>query len=183
MVYYPHVPPLASPFSCGGVNPPRHFSTLLSLIPSGLVALQTVRGTTILAPAISTVVVNSGHVVGALQLAGGLNQLAMYAREDHHIMTNKNRISKAAGGPYTPKFEELAARRGIDLENLINHLSLENHIGPHPAYNAEVYRLLMNATKNLTGNQFNEAFDLAMEEIRQLTATPGTLLNRLATGG
>ena len=40
--------------------------------------------------------------------------------DDHHVMTNKNRRSKAEGGPYTPKFEALAEKRGISLDDSIN---------------------------------------------------------------
>ncbi len=103
--------------------------------------------------------------------------------EQHHIMTNKNNISTAAGGPYTPKFEELAEKRGIDLNDAINKMSLPDHQGPHPEYNAAVYRSLDAATEGLDGNAFNQAFDKAMQQIRAQTATPGTPLNKLATGG
>src|SRR5262249_51253110 len=66
--------------------------------------------------------------------------------DDHHLMTNKNRISEAAGGPYTQKFEALAKRRGITLKDPANIAELEGHVGPHPEYNAEVYRRMSNAT-------------------------------------
>jgi hypothetical protein len=101
----------------------------------------------------------------------------------HHIMTNKNNRSKAAGGPYTQKFKALAAKRGITLEDAMNKMRLPNHQGPHPEYNSEVYRELKKATNRLNGDAFNETFDKTMERLRIETAAPGTLLNKLATGG
>jgi hypothetical protein len=102
--------------------------------------------------------------------------------EEHHLMTNKNNKSQAAGGPFTPKFEELAKRRGIALNDAINKVRLPGHRGPHPAYNAAVYDQLFNATKGLRGKKFNEAFDKALEAVRQETLVPGSVLNKLATG-
>jgi len=101
----------------------------------------------------------------------------------HHIMTNKNEISEAAGGPYTPEFEALAAKRGITLEDEMNKMRLPGHRGPHPRYNAAVYERLMGATRGVDCEKFNGAFDEALQNIRKETATPGTTLNELATGG
>jgi protein-disulfide isomerase-like protein with CxxC motif len=102
--------------------------------------------------------------------------------DEHHLMTNKNKISRAAGGPFTQKFEELARRRGITLDDAINRVSLPGHVGPHPAYNAEVYRILSEATAGLEGKAFNKAFDKALAHIRNETLNSGSLLNQLATG-
>jgi hypothetical protein len=101
----------------------------------------------------------------------------------HHIMTNKNTVSKANGGPFTPKFNALAKRRGISLDDPANTMDLPGHQGPHPAYNAEVLKQLQDATKGKTGQAFKDAFDDALNNIRTQTATPGSRLNKLATGG
>jgi RHS repeat-associated protein len=102
--------------------------------------------------------------------------------QQHHLMTNKNSISNAAGGPFTPKFEKLAARRGITLEDAVNKVGLADHMGPHPAYNAKVYQHLKDATSGLKGSKFNAAFDKALDQVRTQTLKPGTTLNKLATG-
>jgi RHS repeat-associated protein len=154
---------------------------------------------------------------GGVSSANGNSVAATGIGPEHHLMTNKNSISAAAGGPYTPKFEELAARRGITLDHEMNKLRLPGHQGPHPEYNRVTYTRLSVATENLSGEEFNQAFDRALaargrsrfgpnqptvfprisrveisktdfchgllERIRIETATPGTELNRLATGG
>jgi hypothetical protein len=101
----------------------------------------------------------------------------------HHIMTNKNKVSKAAGGPYTPKFERLAKQRGITLEHARNKMGLSGHQGPHPEYNRLVYERMSAATDGLKGRAYNKAFDAELARIKRLTRMPGTRLNRLATGG
>jgi hypothetical protein len=103
--------------------------------------------------------------------------------QQHHLMTNKNRVSTAAGGPFTPKFEKLANRRGITLNDAMNIVNLPGHQGPHPEYNAEVYRQLRRMTRGLEGEKYNKAFDMALDHVRTQTMTPGTKLNNLSTGG
>jgi hypothetical protein len=115
-----------------------------------------------------------GFVTGREDRAAGV--------ELHHIMTDKNRISTVAGGPFTPKFEELCRKRGISLQDARNVMDLPGHRGPHPAYDAIVWKRLSEATDGLEGPAFNQAFDAALKKIREETETPGTLLNRLATG-
>ena len=117
-----------------------------------------------------------------LEAAAGGPGAGAGSSEIHHIMTNKNNLSTAAGGPYTPKFEALAQQRGITLEDAMNKMSLPGHQGPHPAYNAAVYDKLVAATKGLKGQAFNQAFDAEMAATRAETATPGSPLNKLATG-
>jgi len=101
--------------------------------------------------------------------------------EEHHLMTNKNTISKAAGGPYTQKFEDLAKLRGITLEDMMNRVYLVGHKGPHPEYNKRVYERLRGVTDGLKGDKFNKAFDAELKKIADETCTPGSELNRLAT--
>jgi hypothetical protein len=49
--------------------------------------------------------------------------------EEHHLMTNKNRVSSAPNGegPFTPKFEELLDGTGIDFEDDINKVFVQGH--------------------------------------------------------
>lgn len=82
--------------------------------------------------------------------------------EEHHLQTNKNSISTAAGGPYTPKFEALAKKRGTSLEDAMNKVCLPGHKGPHPEYNEAVYNRMEAATKGLKGKRFDSAYDRAL---------------------
>jgi hypothetical protein len=110
--------------------------------------------------------------------------------EDHHLMTNKNDDSTAEKGPYTPRFEELAERRGWDSLDYVdpatglrpNVVSLQGHQGPHARYNRVIYEIMSSRTDKLSGKQYDAAFDDALAHVRQQTLTLGTRLNRLATG-
>jgi hypothetical protein len=115
---------------------------------------------------------------GPVTLTAGFNVRI----QNHHLMTNKNGVSSAAGGPYTPLFEKMARRRGITLGHAVNKVGLIGHQGPHPGYNQQVYNILDKATKGKRGESFNQAFDRALEYVRKQTLTVGTLLNKLATG-
>jgi hypothetical protein len=115
-----------------------------------------------------------GFVTGREERAAGVRL--------HHLMTDKNRISTAAGGPFTRRFEELAEKPGITLQDERNLLPLLGHQGPHPEYDALVWKRMREATEGLEGEAFNKAFDAELAKIREETATPDTLLNRLATG-
>ncbi|MFL5352775.1 AHH domain-containing protein [Archangium sp.] len=64
----------------------------------------------------------------------------------HHIATDKNDISDASGGPWTPAFKKLFARAGMSLDDPANIVYLIGHVGPHPeAYHREVYTRLESA--------------------------------------
>jgi len=108
-------------------------------------------------------------------------QASRKSPDTHHLMTDKNRVSPASGGPYTQKFEALAEKRGITLKDAMNKLPLPGHGGPHPKYNRAVYDRLLEATNGLKGEEYNIAFDKELERIRAETFKVGTLLNRLAT--
>ncbi len=71
----------------------------------------------------------------------------------------------------------------MTLEEAANKLELVGHVGPHPAYNAEVYERLTEATDGLEGEAYTQAFKNALQKIRTETGTVGTELNKLATGG
>jgi hypothetical protein len=103
--------------------------------------------------------------------------------ERHHIATDKNLISKAAGGPYTSKFQELFEKAGMTLQDDSNIIDVLGHEGPHPAYNAIVYDQLTAAVQGLEGDAYRDAIQSELRSIAQETQTPGTLLNKLATGG
>ncbi len=189
----PGTPPFAPP-SYNGPLPPLHLPPGVNLIPGVKSFVQAKQDfnwqrynkanqTFQLGLAAALVAVIGGVSARESDLTGLFRGSAKKAvGQIHHIMSNKNLISKAAGGPYTQQFEKLAAQRGISLEHSMNLMKLTGHQGPHPAYNAEVYGILNRATAGLKGQQYNRAFDKAMQVIRQETATPGTDLNKLATG-
>jgi hypothetical protein len=70
----------------------------------------------------------------------------------------------------------------MTLNDAMNKVMLEGHQGPHPAYNAEVFNRMQLATDGLEGEEYNTAFDQALQAVKEETRTPGTLLNKLATG-
>jgi hypothetical protein len=99
---------------------------------------------------------------------------------DHHLMTNKNYVSTAQGGPWSPKFEEMAKRAGMTLEDAANRVRIPGHRGPHPqAYHEEVYNRLSKATVGLSGEAYAAAFRVELAKIRTEAATVGTRLNQL----
>ena len=99
---------------------------------------------------------------------------------EHHIMTNKNRISKARGGPWTPRFEDMARRAGMTLDDAANRVRIPGHGGPHPeAYHEAVFDRLRTATRGLKGDAYSSMFKAELDAIRTESATPGTALNRL----
>jgi hypothetical protein len=104
-------------------------------------------------------------------------------RPEHHILTNKNTVSTASGGPWTPKFEAIAKRAGYTLKDSLNLIRVKDHHGPHPElYHRTIFARLVIAMKNKTGKAATEAFEKEMGAIRNELAKPGTELNRLITG-
>jgi RHS repeat-associated protein len=101
---------------------------------------------------------------------------------EHHLGTNKNSKSKARGGPWTPRFEEIFNRAGMDLEHSFNKWKIPSHKGPHPeAYHQAVYDRLLAATRGLSGTQYRQALQEELRQIGLEAATPGSPLNRLLT--
>ncbi|MGE0143795.1 MAG: AHH domain-containing protein, partial [Planctomycetota bacterium] len=98
---------------------------------------------------------------------------------EHHLMTNKNRISTARGGPWTPRFEDMANRAGMTLDDAANRVRIPGHVGPHSEeYHAEVFNRLSRSTEGLSGDAYSQAFRAELEAIRTEAATPGSALNR-----
>ena len=104
--------------------------------------------------------------------------------ELHHLATNKNRISAAAGGPWTPRFEEMFKKAGMNLGDGLNKIRVAGHYGPHPeAYHDAVFRRLDGATKGLEGKAYGQAFRTELDAIGRDATTAGSDLNKLLTGG
>nr|WP_275439035.1 AHH domain-containing protein [Archangium violaceum] len=101
----------------------------------------------------------------------------------HHLATDKNDISDASGGPWTPRFKDLFDRAGMSFDDPANIVYLVGHVGPHPKdYHEAVFsrlraslgdcRLLVDCRSRLT-----KALDMIAGEV----CTSGSKLNKLAT--
>jgi hypothetical protein len=101
----------------------------------------------------------------------------------HHLATNKNTVSKARGGPWTPRFEAIFNKAGMTLEDALNKVPVLGHQGPHPAeYHQAVYDRLLSATRGLSGEQYAAALKAELTALGKEAKAPGTLLNQLLTG-
>lgn len=103
----------------------------------------------------------------------------------HHICTDKNWVSAASGGPWSPKFKEIFDDAKLGFDDPANLVEVEGHIGPHPeAYHAEVLRRLQRATRHLKAGtpEYREAVLKALRDLADEIRRPGTYLNRLVTG-
>lgn len=101
----------------------------------------------------------------------------------HHIATDKNEISNATGGPWTPRFRDLFTKAGMDLDDPANIVFLIAHEGPHPQkYHEAVYLRLADAVEDCASR--SECRQRLVSELDRLAADickPGSSLNRLAT--
>jgi hypothetical protein len=102
--------------------------------------------------------------------------------EDHHLATDKNWVSTARGGPWSPRLDALFKKAGMTLQDGMNIISLGGHYGPHPeAYHAAVFKRLKEATEGLSGPEYTKAFKAALSKLADEAKTPGTELNKLLT--
>ncbi|NVJ02416.1 AHH domain-containing protein, partial [Myxococcus sp. AM009] len=105
--------------------------------------------------------------------------------QKHHIATNKNDVSKARGGPWTPRFKAIFKRAGMELKDPENIVPVAAHRGPHPReYHEQVLFTLEEATSTCrTIVQCREALTRALNRLAREVTTPGTRLNTLVTSG
>jgi RHS repeat-associated protein len=104
---------------------------------------------------------------------------------DHHIATNKNNISSARGGPWTPRFMPFFEKAGLDInkgsENIVNVL---NHSGPHPKeYHQLVFDRLTLATQGLKEKTtaYKSAVTNTLQAIGAEAQQAGSPVNKLLT--
>ncbi|HEX8441118.1 AHH domain-containing protein [Archangium sp.] len=101
----------------------------------------------------------------------------------HHLATNKNDVSGANGGPWTPVFKKVFDRAGMRLEAEENLVYLQGHQGPHPeAYHQQIFRRLQGATDGCRTQA--ECRGMLVEELDRIAGdvcTPGSPLHRLLT--
>ncbi|XWX23385.1 AHH domain-containing protein [Melittangium boletus] len=101
----------------------------------------------------------------------------------HHICTDKNEVSEASGGPWTPQFEKLFGQAGMSLGDSANMVRIKGHRGPHPAeYHQEVLRRIVGAMKGCRGQgQCRAALVETLAEVARELTTAGTRLRKLIT--
>jgi hypothetical protein len=134
---------------------------------------------------------------GVLNVAlapGAVAAIAMYSQgmvpgdaegPVHHICTNKNMVSAASGGPWTPLCEKLFGRAGMTLDDVANQVRLNAHQGPHPqAYHQAVIDRLQKALGKCKSEEMCRP--RLVEELARIAndlLTPGSDLRRLIVTG
>ncbi|MCY1001858.1 AHH domain-containing protein [Myxococcus sp. MISCRS1] len=113
------------------------------------------------------------------------NALAMASRqkERHHIATNKNDVSAARGGPWTPRFRDLFTRAGMELKDPENIVEVVGHKGPHPQrYHERVQERLLEALGSCRKvADCRQALTIELRRLARDASTPGTEIHRLLT--
>ena len=120
------------------------------------------------------------------------NAVAMAARgmrggrsEEHHLATDKNSVSTARGGPWTPEFRRIFRKAGMKLKDPENIVDVPGHKGPHPQeYHEAVYERLRDATRTCrTVVACRKSLTAALKELAEEVTTKGTRLHKLVTKG
>ena len=101
----------------------------------------------------------------------------------HHICTDKNEVSEASGGPWTPLYERYFNRAGMDLEDPANKVRIQGHKGPHPReYHQDVLDRLDKAMLGCRGAaQCRASLVGELAKIARELTTEGTRLRKLVT--
>ncbi|WP_163781667.1 AHH domain-containing protein [Myxococcus vastator] len=105
--------------------------------------------------------------------------------QKHHIATNKNDVSKARGGPWTPEFRRLFKRAGMELKDPENIIQVQGHKGPHPQeYHELVFERLQGATAGCRQvAACRKALTTELQRLAREAVTRGSEMNRLLTRG
>ena len=121
--------------------------------------------------------------VAAMALGSGGGVQGDAEGELHHICTDKNEISEASGGPWTPLFQNVFDRARMSLNDPTNLVRIKGHKGPHPAeYHKEVLSRIDEATSGCrNAAQCRAALADALAEIARELMTEGTRLRKLIT--
>ncbi|MBL0692971.1 AHH domain-containing protein [Comamonas sp. JC664] len=103
----------------------------------------------------------------------------------HHICTDKNSVSDANGGPWTPEFEKLFNRAGMKLSDPSNLVRIRGHKGPHPAeYHGVVLRRIRSVMRSCRGvEQCRAALTGELAKIAQELVSKGSEMRVLITKG
>jgi RHS repeat-associated protein len=100
----------------------------------------------------------------------------------HHTCTDKS-FTKLNGGAWTPRFERMFVRAGMNLQDEANLVrNLVGHAGPHPeAYHRAVYQRLTNATRGKTGEAYKKALRGELDKLKKEIRTNESELNKMVT--
>ncbi|RKH34669.1 hypothetical protein D7Y13_21760 [Corallococcus praedator] len=114
------------------------------------------------------------------------NAVAMSTRggsQKHHLATIRNSTSASRGGPWTPRFQRIFRKAGMELKDPENIVEVPGHRGPHPQrYHQRVYDRLEEATRGCRNvNQCREMLVAELRKLGQEASTQGTGLNKLLT--
>ncbi|MFN0070146.1 MAG: RHS repeat-associated core domain-containing protein, partial [Chloroflexota bacterium] len=133
-----------------------HFNTMI-------VALVWIKGPNGIAQPI-TIAVPMGSPGGDVGGSGASGS------QSHHIATDKQKV-----GRWTKLFEDLFAKAGMTLQDPDNMVLLSGHAGPHSdGYHRYVYRRLTEATRGLSGADYEAALRHALKRLREeLRTNPG----------
>ncbi|MFP2908335.1 AHH domain-containing protein [Pyxidicoccus sp. 3LFB2] len=103
--------------------------------------------------------------------------------EAHHLATDKNSVSTARGGPWTPEFRKIFRKAGMELRDDENIVDVPGHKGPHPKeYHQAVFERLRDATRTCrTVVECRKSLTAALQELAEEVTTKGTRLHRLVT--
>ncbi|MCP3139215.1 AHH domain-containing protein [Pyxidicoccus xibeiensis] len=104
---------------------------------------------------------------------------------NHHLATDKNNISTAQGGPWTPQFKRIFKKAGMKLGDRENIVPVDGHQGPHPrAYHDMVFRRLNEATEGCRNvDACRQALTAELRKLSREAMTRGSDLNMLLTRG
>ncbi|WP_164011272.1 AHH domain-containing protein [Pyxidicoccus trucidator] len=106
-------------------------------------------------------------------------------RQAHHLATDKNSVSTARGGPWTPEFRRIFRRAGMELRDPENIVDVPGHKGPHPQeYHEAVFQRLNEATEGCRKvDACRKALTNELRKLAKEATTRGTDINRLLTQG
>jgi len=96
----------------------------------------------------------------------------------HHICTNKNPVSNATGGPWTPECERIFKKVGMTLEDAANKVRLDGHEGPLPEFyhNQVMTRLERSVARCRTTESCRVSLLKELAKIANELLTPGSEL-------
>ncbi|QSQ16941.1 AHH domain-containing protein [Myxococcus landrumensis] len=133
----------------------------------------------------SVAVSTEGFTIALAPNALAMASQGMGGGHRHHIATNKNDLSAARGGPWTPRFRRLFARAGMERKDPENIVRIAGHKGPHPKkYHDMIFLRLQDALGSCrTVVACREALTKQLRSLAVEAQTPGTTLHRLLTQG
>ncbi|WP_141619943.1 AHH domain-containing protein [Myxococcus sp. AB036A] len=136
---------------------------------------------------VTSIAIPAAGVLNVALAPGAAAALAMYSDGRfpgdavgpvHHICTNKNPISDATGGPWTPQCQKLFEKAGMTLEDAANKVRLKGHEGPHPElyHRAVIRRLELSVARCRTTETCRASLMKELARIANELMTPGNPL-------